>query len=54
MCQNKRLFGTHRAMLENYLAEFLWRQRLGRNPFQNLVEHIRLVYPDAAAGIGIL
>ena len=46
--KNKCRFGTHRQMLDNYLAEFLWHQRFGNNPFHHFVEHVRLVYPDAA------
>lgn len=46
--KNKRRFGTHRVMLENYLGEFLWRQRFGENPFHHFIEQVRLLYPEAA------
>lgn len=49
--KNKRRFGTHRTMIDNYLGEFLWRQRFGNNghAFHNLVTHIRDVYTDATS-----
>jgi len=53
--KNKSMYGTHRHMLNNYLAEFLWRQRFSSNPFQKFVDHIRFVYPEAAIWVeGVL
>ncbi|XP_067130114.1 uncharacterized protein [Centruroides vittatus] len=46
--KNKRRFSTHRTMLDNYSAGFLWCQRFQKDAFHNLVEHVRLVYPEAA------
>ena len=41
---NKRKCGTHRTLLTSYLIEFMWRQKFGDDPFQNLLEHIREIY----------
>ncbi|XP_023209731.1 uncharacterized protein LOC111612724 [Centruroides sculpturatus] len=46
--KNKRRYGTHRAMLDNYLAKFLWRQRFQKDAFHSFISHVRQVYPDAA------
>ena len=43
--RNKRECGTNRAHLDSYLIEFMWRQQFGKDPFQNLLTHIRDVYP---------
>ncbi|XP_023243634.1 uncharacterized protein LOC111641662 [Centruroides sculpturatus] len=46
--KNKRCFGNRRAMLNNSLAEFLWRQQFQRDAFKNFISQVRQVYPDAA------
>ena len=43
--RNKKECGTNRNLLNSYLIEFMWRQRFGDDPFQNLIEHIREIYP---------
>ena len=44
--RNRRHFGTHRQMLDSYLCEFMWRQRLnGRNPFDVILENIATYWP---------
>ena len=42
---NKRECGTHQTLLTSYLIEYLWRQKFGDDPFQNLVDHICEIYP---------
>ena len=37
--------GPSTAQLPSYLNEFMWRERFGHDPFQMLLEHIRLAYP---------
>ena len=44
-CAHKARYGTHRTLLATYLAEFMWRQRFGGNPFHHFVEHVRGQYP---------
>ncbi|XP_067124164.1 uncharacterized protein [Centruroides vittatus] len=46
--KNKRRFGTRRTTLDNFLAEFLWRQQFQRDAFKNFISQVRRVYPDAA------
>ena len=43
--RNKSECGTRRTLLNTYLVEFMWRQKFGEEPFQNLLEHIREIYP---------
>lgn len=44
--RNKRQFGTHRAMLDSYLCEFLWRRTLkGRCPFEAILNDMKLFMP---------
>lgn len=43
--RNKKECGTTRDLLATYLTEFMWRQRFGDDPFENLLRHIREVYP---------
>ena len=43
--RNKRECGTHRALLDSYMIEFMWRLRFGEDPLENLVACIREVYP---------
>ena len=42
--RNKKECGTHRTLLTSYLLEFMWRQQYGKDPFQNLLEHVRNIY----------
>ena len=42
--RNKHKCGTTRELLASYLMEFIWRQKLGNNLFQKLLEHIKKVY----------
>ena len=42
--RNKKECGTHRTLLTSYLLEFMWRQQYGKDPFQNLLEHMRNIY----------
>lgn len=43
--RNKKECGTHRHLLQSYLIEFMWRLQFGNDPFQNIITHIRGVYP---------
>ena len=43
--RKKRKCGTSRAHLDSYLIEFLGRQHFNKDPFQNLLPHIRAVCP---------
>ena len=44
--RNRKRFGTHRQMLDSYLCEFMWRQRLnGRNPFDVIMANIATYWP---------
>ena len=43
--RNKKENGTARQKLDSYLMEFMWRQQFNDDPFQNLLSHIREVYP---------
>ena len=38
-------FGTHRALLDTYLQEFMWRQRFRASSFRHIIEHITRIYP---------
>ena len=42
--RNKKECGTHKTLLTSYLLEFMWRQQYGKDPFQNLLEHMRNIY----------
>ena len=42
---HKARWGTQRSLLSSYLQELMWRQRFGKNPFRNIIEHITLRYP---------
>lgn len=44
--RNKRQNGTRRALLDSYLCEFMWRQKLGdNNPFDTILTHIAQFWP---------
>ena len=43
--RNKKECGTSRTLLRSYLIEFMWRAKFGDDPFQNLLAHLREVYP---------
>ena len=42
---NKKECGTSHTHLGSYLIEYMWREKFGNDPFQNLLEHLREVYP---------
>lgn len=43
---NRSRWGTHRAMVDSYLCEFMWRQRLnGRDPFDVIWQDIVAFWP---------
>ncbi|KAF7684985.1 hypothetical protein CDIK_4266 [Cucumispora dikerogammari] len=42
--RHKRECGTRRTALTSYLFEFMWRQIYGKNPFKNIIKHIKLFY----------
>ena len=42
----RKRWGTHRAMLDSYLCEFMWRSRLhGQNPFHEILKDIASLCP---------
>lgn len=41
--KHKQRYGTHRTMVASYIAEFLWRQRYGKN-LTMFIEHVKEVY----------
>ena len=41
----RRECGASRTQLDSYLIEFMWRQQFNKDPFENLLSHIRAVYP---------
>lgn len=46
--RNKRHCGTSRAMLDSYMCEYMWRERLhglNLNPFESIFEHIVNFWP---------
>jgi len=43
--RNKKECGTSRTHLASYLIEFMWRAKFGDDPFQNLLVHLREIYP---------
>ncbi|RUS82738.1 hypothetical protein EGW08_009518 [Elysia chlorotica] len=43
--RNRRECGTHRQLLDSYLIEFMWRLQFNGDPFENLLTHIRNLYP---------
>lgn len=44
--KNRKRWGTHRAMVESYLCEFMWRRRLqGRDPFDVIMQDISAYWP---------
>ncbi|KCZ78338.1 hypothetical protein H311_00633, partial [Anncaliia algerae PRA109] len=42
--RNKKECGTKNEPLEVYLFEFMWREKYNNNPFNNIIDHIRLFY----------
>jgi transposase-like protein len=44
--RNKKECGTSRELLDSYLVEFMWRLSFDEDPFQNIIAHIRNVYPQ--------
>ena len=42
--KHKQRFGTHRELIDTYLAEFMWRKRFGHS-FHDFIAQIRPVYP---------
>ncbi|KAA3670442.1 uncharacterized protein DEA37_0003830 [Paragonimus westermani] len=43
---HKKHYGTHRTLLDSYLAEFVWRYEFGSNPYSNIIKHIKIIYPQ--------
>ena len=37
--------GTYRTLIDTYLIESMWRQKFGKDPYENLLEHIHMSYP---------
>ena len=44
--KNKKMYGTHRNMLDSYLCEFMWRRRINQaHPFDSILQHIVDFWP---------
>ena len=37
---------THRHLLQSYMSEFIWRNVMGRDPFENVLSGIGDTYPQ--------
>ncbi|CAF0849611.1 unnamed protein product [Didymodactylos carnosus] len=43
--KKKSMMGMPVTLLQTYLTEFMWRQKFGGQPFENLVKQIKELYP---------
>lgn len=43
--KHKARYGTHRALLDTYLAEFMWRKLFRQDTFHHFLSQVRMMYP---------